>query len=69
MSKQNIINEFNLKLVSLDGQIASIEDLKLPIQASIDELKSPIAQVDEQIAQLTVDLNNEIYNLSIISCF
>jgi hypothetical protein len=39
MSKQNIINEFNLKLVSLDGQIASIEDLKLPIQASIDELK------------------------------
>lgn len=67
MSKQNIIDEFNSKLISLDGQIASIEDLKLPIQASIDELKSPTAQVDEQIAQMTVDLNNEIYNLSIIS--
>jgi len=67
MSKQNIINEFNSKLDSLNKQIASIEDLKLPLQASIDELKSPTAQVDEQIAQLTVDLNNEIYNLSIIS--
>ena len=67
MSKQNIIDEFNSKLVSLDKQISSIEDLKLPIQSSIDELKSPTAQVDEQIAQLTVDLNNEIYNLSIIS--
>ena len=67
MSKQNIIDEFNSKLDSLNKQISSIEDLKLPLQASIDELKSPTAQVDEQIAQLTVDLNNEIYNLSIIS--
>jgi hypothetical protein len=67
MSKQNIINEFNSKLDSLNKQIVSIQDLKLPLQASIDELKSPTAQVDEQIAQLTVDLNNQIYNLSIVS--
>jgi hypothetical protein len=67
MTKQNIINQYNSKYILLDNQIPSLDGYIVSTQSAINELKSPTAQVDEQIAQLTVDLNNEIYNLSIIS--
>jgi hypothetical protein len=67
MTKQNIINQYNSKYILLDNQIPSLDGYIVSAQSAINELKSPTAQIDEQIAQLTVDLNNEIYNLSIIS--
>jgi hypothetical protein len=67
MTKQNIINNYNSKINLSKNQLPSLDSYIISTQSTVNELKSPVSQIDEKVAELTVDLNKEIYNLSIIS--
>jgi hypothetical protein len=67
MAKKDIIDKYQAEIVNIDKQIITLGDFKTAIQSNINQLISPTAQLDEQIAQLTVDINKKIYELSGIS--
>ena len=67
MAKKDIIDKYQAEIVNIDKQIITLGDVKIAIQSNINQLISPIAQLDKQIAQLTVDINKKIYELSGIS--
>ena len=67
MAKKDIINKYQVEIDNIDKQIITLGDVKTAIQSNINQLISPTAQLDEQIAQLTVDINKKIYELSGIS--
>ena len=67
MAKKDIINKYQVEIDNIDKQIITLGDVKTAIQSNINQLISPTAQLDEQIAQLTVDINKKIYELAGIS--
>ena len=67
MTKQTLIIKYDAELNSIENQIITIGQLKQPLQSSINELVSPISQLDENIAQITVNINKKIYDISILS--
>ena len=67
MAKKDIISKYQVEIDNIDKQIITLGDVKNAIQSNINQLISPTAQLDEQIAQLTVDINKKIYELSGIS--
>ena len=67
MAKKDIISKYQVEIDNIDKQIITLGDVKTAIQSNINQLISPTAQLDEQIAQLTVDINKKIYELAGIS--
>jgi hypothetical protein len=67
MSKNNIIKTYEVDLDKLDKQKVSLDVLQPEARLRINEIKPPIAQLDEAIAELTVDVNNKIYDLSVVA--
>ena len=67
MAKKDIISKYQVEIDNIDKQIITLGDVKNAIQSNINQLISPTAQLDEQIAQLTVDINKKIYELAGIS--
>ena len=67
MAKKDIISKYQVEIDNIDKQIITLGDVKTAIQSNINQLISPTAQLDEQIAQLTVDINKKIYELTAIS--
>lgn len=67
MAKQDIIYDIGLELESLNRQITSLREARLPVQLKINQLASPASQIDEKIAELTVDINKKIYDMVTIS--
>ena len=67
MAKKDIISKYQVEIDNIDKQIITLGDVKTVIQSNINQLISPTAQLDEQIAQLTVDINKKIYELAGIS--
>ena len=67
MAKKDIINKYQVEIDNIDKQIITLGDVKTAIQSNINQLISPTAQLDQQIAQLTVDINKKIYELAGIS--
>ena len=67
MAKKDIISKYQVEIDNIDKQIITLGDVKNAIQSNINQLISPTAQLDEQIAQLTVDINKKIYELTAIS--
>jgi len=67
MTKKTLIIKYDAELSSIENQIITIGQLKEPLQSSINELVSPISQLDENIAQITVNINKKIYDISILS--
>ena len=67
MAKKDIISKYQVEIDNIDKQTITLGDVKTAIQSNINQLISPIAQLDQQIAQLTVDINKKIYELTAIS--
>ena len=67
MAKKDIISKYQVEIDNIDKQIITLGDVKTVIQSNINQLISPTAQLDQQIAQLTVDINKKIYELAGIS--
>jgi hypothetical protein len=67
MSKNNIIKTYEVDLDRLDREKASLNVLQPEIRLRINEIKSPISQLDEAIAEFTVDVNKKIYDLSVVA--
>ena len=67
MTRQSLNQKYEEELISIQNQIASLSEIKLPVQSSLSELITPLSQLDERIAELTVDINKKIYDISIVS--
>ena len=67
MSKNNIIKTYEVDLDRLNKEKVSFDTLQPEIRLRINEIKSPISQLDEAIAELTVDVNKKIYDLSVVA--
>ena len=67
MTRQSLNQKYDEELNSIQNQIASLSEIKLPVQSSLSELITPLSQLDERIAELTVDINKKIYDISIVS--
>ena len=67
MTRQSLNQKYDEELNSIQNQIASLGEIKLPVQSSLSELITPLSQLDERIAELTVDINKKIYDISIVS--
>lgn len=67
MAKPNIIKNYRKDLENIETEKIQIVDLMPAIEIRISEIKSPIAQLDEAIAELTVDVNKKIKNISLVS--
>ena len=67
MTRQSLNQKYDEELISIQNQIASLGEIKLPVQSSLSELITPLSQLDERIAELTVDINKKIYDISIVS--
>jgi hypothetical protein len=67
MTRQSLNQKYDEELNSIQNQIVSLGEIKLPIQSSLSELITPLSQLDERIAELTVDINKKIYDISIVS--
>lgn len=67
MTRETLIIKYDEELYLIENQITSLGELKQPLQSSINEIVSPIAQLDERIAEITVNINKKIYELSGIS--
>ena len=67
MTRQSLNQKYDEELISIQNQIASLSEIKLPVQSSLSELITPLSQLDERIAELTVDINKKIYDISIVS--
>jgi len=67
MTRQTLNQKYDEELNSIQNQIVSLGEIKLPVQSSLSELITPLSQLDERIAELTVDINKKIYDISIVS--
>jgi hypothetical protein len=67
MDLQDILNTYAAEQTSLQDQNYSIDTLIYPIQIKIDEFTYPSEQLDLVIADLTVQVNQKIYDLSQVS--
>lgn len=67
MDLQDILNTYSAEQTSLQDQNYSIDTLIYPIQIKIDEFTYPSEQLDLVIANLTVQVNQKIYDLSQVS--
>ena len=67
MTRQSLNQKYDEELISIQNQIVSLGEIKLPVQSSLSELITPLSQLDERIAELTVDINKKIYDISIVS--
>jgi len=67
MTRQSLNQKYDEELNSIQNQIVSLGEIKLPVQSSLSELITPLSQLDERIAELTVDINKKIYDISIVS--
>ena len=64
MALQDILNTYSAEQTSLQDQNDSMDTLIYPIQLKIDEFTYPSEQLDLVIANLTVQVNQKIYDLS-----
>jgi hypothetical protein len=64
MALQDILNTYSAEQTSLNDQNDSMDTLIYPIQIKIDEFTYPSEQLDLVIANLTVQVNQKIYDLS-----
>ena len=67
MALQDILDTYAAEQTSLQDQNYSIDTLIGPIQIKIDEFTYPSEQLDLVIANLTVQVNQKIYDLSQVS--
>lgn len=67
MSKTNIIKSYEKDLSRLSDERVHTLELQPEYQKRINEIKSPIAQLDEAIAELTVEVNKKIETISVVS--
>ena len=67
MSKNNIIKTYEVELEKLKKEKVSLEVLQPEIRLKINEIKPPISQLDETIAELTVDVNKKIYDIKVLA--
>lgn len=67
MTRQSLNQKYDEELILMQNQIVSLGEIKLPVQSSLSELITPLSQLDERIAELTVDINKKIYDISIVS--
>ena len=67
MTRQSLNQKYDEELILMQNQIISLGEIKLPVQSSLSELITPLSQLDERIAELTVDINKKIYDISIVS--
>ena len=67
MALQDILDTYAAEQKSLQKQNYSIDTLIPPIQLKIDEFTYPAEQLDLVIANLTVQVNKKIYDLSQVS--
>lgn len=67
MTRQSLNQKYDEELNSIQNQIVSLGEIKLPVQSSLSELITPLSQLDERIAELTVDINKKIYDILIVS--
>jgi len=67
MALQDILDTYAEEQISLQSQNDSIDTLIGPIQIKINEFTYPAEQLDLVVANLTVDINKKIYDLSQVS--
>lgn len=67
MTKENIIKSYEKDLSRLKDERGHTLEIQPSYQQRIDEIKPPIAQLDEAIAELTVEVNKKIENISLVS--
>jgi len=67
MAKESIIKSYEKDLDRLKKERISTIEIQPSYQQRIDEIKPPIAQLDEAIAELTVEVNKKIENISLVS--
>jgi hypothetical protein len=67
MTRQTLNQKYDEELNLIQNQIVSLGEIKSPVQSSLSELITPLSQLDERIAELTVDINKKIYDISIVS--
>jgi hypothetical protein len=67
MSKNDIISTYQIELDRLDREKISLDELQPQIRLQINEIKPPISQLDEAIAELTVEVNKKIEAIYLVS--
>ena len=67
MSKNNIISTYQTTLNRLNDEKISIDELQPQVRLQINEIKPPIAQLDEAISELTVEVNKKIETIYLVS--
>lgn len=67
MAKSDIIKTYEEDLDKISKERSSLSDLQPSVQIRIDAIKSPISQLDEKIAELTVEVNKKIENIALVS--
>ena len=67
MPVQKIIDNFNSEITSLGNQVSSLGTLVNPLQSKINQFISPIAQLDLAVSNLTVNINQKIYDIGVLA--
>lgn len=67
MSKNNLILKYQDELLRIQKENISLDELQPEVQIKINQIKSPIAQLDEAIAELTIQVNKKIETISLVS--
>jgi hypothetical protein len=67
MALLDILNTYSAEQISLEEQNSSMDTLIHPIQLKINEFTFPSSQLDLITANLTVQINQKIYDLSQVS--
>lgn len=67
MSKNSIILTYEDELGRLKIEKTSLDELQPEVLIKINEIKPPISQLDEAIAELTVEVNKKIETIYLVS--
>ena len=67
MSKNSIILTYEDELDRLQKEKTSLDELQPDVLIKINEIKPPISQLDEAIAELTVEVNKKIETIYLVS--